>query len=392
MPGTRIKVVHIITRLDLGGAQRNTLHTVLNLDRSRFEAVLACGAGGRLDPEVRAWPREAPAVRFIPDLVRELRPLRDVKAFFQLRRLLLSERPAIVHTHSSKAGVLGRLAARAAGVPVIVHTFQGFGFHDRQPWWAKLPYVLAERLAAAASTALIFVSRANRDYAIRHRLGDPRSYALIRSGVELRGLPAACDPAAKKAELGLTPERRLIVSVGNLKPQKNPEDFLAAARIVAARRPDAAFVLIGDGPLRASLERGAAEAGLTRSFLMPGWRADVAQLLACADAFALTSLWEGLPRALVEAMKSGVPPVCYATDGILDLIRDGENGYVVPQKDAPALAERLLTLLGDEPLRRRLGAAASAAIGPEFDIAGMVRSQEELYRTLAGPASPALPN
>jgi glycosyltransferase involved in cell wall biosynthesis len=380
--GARLKVAHIITRLDLGGAQRNTLHTVLNLDRSRFEAMLICGPGGLLDDEARAWPDDAPPVRFVPDLVREIRPWRDFQAFRRLRRILLETRPEVVHTHSSKAGILGRLAAAAAGVPVIIHTFHGFGLHERQPWLTRSIYLLAERLSARVSTALVFVSRANQEYAQRLGLGGAPSWELIRSGVDLSRLPATVDPAAKKRELGLAPETRLVLSVGNFKPQKNPEDMLAAAKIVAARCRNAAFVFVGDGPLRARLETGVRQAGLERSFLMPGWRRDVAELLACADAFALTSLWEGLPRSLVEAMKSGVPPVCYATDGVLDLIRDGENGFAPAQGDVSALAERLLALLQDDGLRRRIAAAAAASVGAEFDIQEMVRRQEELYSRL----------
>jgi glycosyltransferase involved in cell wall biosynthesis len=378
----RIKVVHIVTRLDLGGAQQNTLHTVRHLDPKRFEAVLLCGSGGALDSELQSWPSDGPRWRFVRNLVREISPRRDFLAFLELRRLLLDLKPAVVHTHSSKAGILGRLAAWTAGVPVVVHTFHGFGFHDGQSWLKKRLYVLAERLAGALSTALVFVSRANEDYARRHGLGEPGRYVLIRSGVKLADFPALCAAADKKVSLGLKPEARLVLSVGNFKPQKNPEDFLAAARIVAQSQPDAAFVFVGDGPLRGKLEAGVG--GLKPRFLLPGWRRDVGELLAAADVFVLTSLWEGLPRALVEAMKSGVVPVCYATDGVKDLIRDGENGFLVPQGDVSALAGRVGELLQDAALRKRQGAAAAAAIGPEFDIDGMVRQQEALYLKLLG--------
>ncbi len=287
-----------------------------------------------------------------------------------------------MHTHSSKAGILGRLAAWSAGVPVIIHTFHGFGFHEGQGFLVKRLYVLAERLAATVSAALVFVSRENQNYAKGYGLGQPEHYELIRSGVRLSDFPARCDAAAKKKSLGLEPQARLVLCVGNFKPQKNPEDFLAAARLVARARPDAAFVFVGDGPLRERLSAEAAD--LKGRFLTPGWRRDVAELLAASDVFVLTSLWEGLPRALVEAMKSGVPPVCYATDGVKDLVRSGENGILVPQRDAAALAQRVRDLLDDDALRRRLGAAAAASIGPEFDIDGMVRRQEELYQRLLG--------
>ncbi len=368
-----IKVAHIITRLDLGGAQQNTLYTVSHLDASRFKALLICGPGGILDGE-------APAPIFVPDLVREIRPWKDLRAFFDLYKILQRERPQVVHTHSSKAGILGRLAARCAGVPVIIHTFHGFGFHGRQRWWIRWPYVFAEKLCAKFSSALIFVSRANQEEAARLGLGETRRHALIRSGIKLADFQARTDASLKKKELGLAPETPLILSVGNLKPQKNPQDFLSAARIVSQQRPDAAFVFVGEGPLRPKIESAAS--GLPCRFLLPGWRRDVPELLAACDIFVLTSLWEGLPRALVEAMKSGKPCVCYATDGVRDIVCDGENGFLVPAGDAPALARKILDLLSDADRRREMGKAAAASISQEFDIDLMVQRQEEVYQHL----------
>ena len=166
----RAKVVHIVTRLELGGAQQNTLHTVRSLDRARFSPLLICGPGGLLDDEAR---RDLSfRTLFLDSLAPPVAPALDLLALFELTKLLLAERPEIVHTHSSKAGVLGRLAARLAGVPVIVHTFHGFGFHDRQSAAVRCAYLAAERLAAAFSHALIFVSRANIAYAQRHGLVD----------------------------------------------------------------------------------------------------------------------------------------------------------------------------------------------------------------------------
>ncbi len=375
----RIKVVHVVTRLDLGGAQQNTLYTVSHLDPEAFDVLLVAGPGGELEAE----GARAPRLRRVASLVREVRPCSDLLAFLELTSLFLAERPDVVHTHSSKAGILGRLAARLAGVPVVVHTYHGFGFHDRQPGWLKGLYVLLERLCCALSDCTIFVSKANWEYALRHRLGDPQRYRLIRSGVKLSELPAqVADVGRRKAQAGLRMHKPLVLSIGNLKPQKNPADFVTMAALVAQTHPETEFVFVGDGPLRGSLEARVVAAGLHGRVHLPGWRRDAAELLACADVFVLTSLWEGLPRALVEAMKSGVPSVCYATDGVSDLLRDGENGFAVPQGDVAALAARVSALLSDQALRRRLGAAAAASIGEEFDIDQMVRDQEKLYRRL----------
>ncbi len=376
----RIKVAHVVTRLDLGGAQQNTLHTVRTLDRSRFDPVLICGKGGFLDEEVRA-DRSCRTI-FLPSLLREVSPLDDLLALRALVKTFQSERPDVVHTHSSKAGILGRLAAAWAGVPVVVHTYHGFGFHDRQHPFVKGAYVLLERFCLRFTTRLLFVSRANARYAERHGLGAAEDATIVRSGVRLADFPAPGDAAEFRMAEGIGRRDPLVVSIGNLKPQKNAADFVAAAAKVLAKVPEARFVFLGDGPQRRALEADARALGLGGKLQFLGWRRDGPRWLAAADAFALTSLWEGLPRALVEAMKSGLPSVCYATDGVTDVLLDGENGFLVEPGDVDAFAERLAGLLADADLRRRLGARAACAIGPEFDIDGMVRAQEALYERL----------
>ncbi|MBI2789514.1 MAG: glycosyltransferase family 4 protein [Elusimicrobia bacterium] len=375
-----VKVLHLVTRLDLGGAQQNTLHTVRHLDRAEFEPVLACGRGGILDDEASGDPSFRTV--FVDSLLRDIHPFYDLLALLELTKVLLAERPAILHTHSSKAGILGRLAAALAGVPVVVHTYHGFGFHDRQPAPVKGLYVFLERLCARFTDALVFVSRSNIAYAAAHGIVRPEDAVLIRSGVALGGLPASVDAAKLKMSAGIGMHKPLVLSVGNLKPQKNAGDFVAAAAKVLADLPEARFVFLGDGPQRRALEARVFALGLEGRILFLGWRRDTAEWLASADVFVMTSLWEGLPRALVEAMRSGLPAVCYATDGVTDLVKDGENGFQVEPGDHAALAGRVAALLRDEPLRRRLGAAAAASIGPEFDIDGMVRAQEALYDRL----------
>ena len=376
----RIKVAHVVTRLDLGGAQQNTLATVRGLDPARFEALLVCGEGGYFDPEVRADAH----IRafFLDSLVREISPLRDLLAILELWKIFQTERPQIVHTHSSKAGILGRLAAALAGTPIIIHTYHGFGFHDRQNPISKSVYVLLERLCSLFTTRLIYVSRSNAVYAERQGLGPANDATIIRSGVKLSAFPAQVDAAKLKMSVGIGMHKPVVVSIGNLKPQKNAVDFVAAAAKVSAKLPEARFVFIGDGPQRRALEAKAFSLGLEGKIMFLGWRRDGAQWLAASDVFALTSLWEGLPRALVEALRTGLPAVCYATDGVVDVLREGENGFLVPPGDVDAFAERLARLLEDAELRRRLGAAAAASIGPEFDLDAMVRAQEKLYESL----------
>lgn len=377
-----VRVCHVITRLELGGAQDNTLYTVRHL-RSPFQASLACGAGGILDEEAT---RLGIPVTFVPDLVRSIRPHRDVAALGALTRLFRRQRPDIVHTHSSKAGILGRLAARAAGVPVIVHSIHGFGFNDEQPIPVRMAFVALERLLAPLTTRFIAVSRANIARGTALRILRPDKVSLIRSGVHLRDFEAAAaDPAARsggvRAELGLAPGTPLVGMIACLKPQKAPEDFVEMAARVASQRPEARFLLAGDGALRGRVEQRVAASGLAGRVHLLGWRRDVPRLMASLDVLVLTSLWEGLPRVIPEAFAASVPVVATAADGSADLVEDGVNGFLCRPHDVAGLADRVTRLLDDRDLGRRLAASARAA-AREFDIDAMVRAQERLYLDL----------
>lgn len=381
----RIKVAHIVTKLEWGGAQQNTLHTVRTLNRDFFDAHLICGPGGILDGEAG---RDDVPVEFVSALQRAVHPVKDAAAFFQLRRLLRRLRPDIVHTHSSKAGILGRWAASAAGVPVVVHTFHGFGFHPAQPAPVRAAYVAVERWTARLSTALIAVSRANRDEALARGIGRPDQYHLIRSGVPLAPYRSLASRRDAPPGIVLGAEEKLVTTIGPFKPQKNLKDFLRAAAAVLQRRRDVKFLVIGDGDGRVRLEEEIRRRGLADHVVLAGWRRDVPALLARTDAFCMTSLWEGLPRSLVEAMAAGRPCVVNAVDGCRDLIDDGVNGFLVPPRHPLTTAERLLQILADDDLAFLLGRRARETIGDEFDIDGMVRAQERLYSALWSALTP----
>lgn len=372
-----IKVAHIITRLDFGGAQANTLYTASALDRRRFDAFIVSGPGGIL--EGRAEPGRLIAAR---RLVREVNPVKDLAAVLELRTILSGLKPAVAHTHSSKAGILGRLAAAAAGIPVVIHTFHGFGFHPRQSFLKRSLFILLEKFCARFSDALIFVSRSNMETARAAGIGSAEKYRLIRSGVKLAGYPAVIDRAAKRAELGLAAGDTIVLSIGNAKPQKNPWHFLEAAERLLPRHPTARFVFAGGGEELEKLRAAARARGLEKTCLFTGWREDSAALLAAADIFALTSLWEGLPRSLVEAFKTGLPAVCYRTDGVTDILKDGVNGFSAEPGDLDGFCAALSSVLGDDGLRGKLAAGAAASDLREFDIDFMVRQQEALYEEL----------
>jgi len=364
----------LITQLELGGAQRNTLYTLAHLDRERFEPSLICGMGGLLDPEATAGSWET---TFIRRLVRPIRPVSDGLAILALYKKLRRLRPHIVHTHSSKAGILGRIAAYLAGVPVLIHTFHGFGFTPAQKVWVRWLYVTLERLCARISTHLIFVSQDNALEASQLGIPGRTPWTLIRSGISMKS-----ERIPMPMPEGVPYDAWVVVSVGNFKPQKNPSDLLDVAAAVIEKDRSVHFLLIGDGELRAACETEAAARQLSSHIHFMGWRPDARRLVSEAKAFLLTSLWEGLPRALVEAFAESKPAVAYAVNGVKDILVDHETGFAVEPGNAQAAAEKLLWLKSHPTEAHRMGVNGRRRVEQEFDIDRMVRDQEALYEKL----------
>ena len=380
----RVRVLHVITRLELGGAQGNTLHTVATLDRETFEPGLAWGPGDRLDARARALGDVA--LFEIPSLRREPRPPADFAALTALRRTIRAWRPAIVHTHSSKAGILGRAAARLEGVPAVVHTVHGFGFTPLQPAPVRAVFLALERVASRWTDAFVVVAAAHRELGASLGVLDPARTRVIRSGIDLAAFRNASGGLGLRERLGVPTAAPLVVQVGNLKPQKAPLDFVRVAASVARTVPDARFLVAGDGPLRGRAERLAARLGVADRVLLPGWIEDVPAVLDAADVAVLTSRHEGLPRAVVEALAAGVPVVATAVDGTPEVVRHGINGLLAVPGDVEGLARAVARLLGDPELRHRMAAAAPEGL-EAFDIDRMVREQEALYRWILESSS-----
>lgn len=372
--------MHAITMLELGGAQRNTLDTVASLDRSEFTPALACADEGELLPEAHAL-RDVELYE-LRHLRREVRPISDMQALAELRGVIRRFKPDLVHTHSSKAGILGRLAAHRERVPVVIHSIHGFGFGPQQPAPVRLAFLAVERLASRWTTAFIAVSQRNLEAGVRLRLFPASRARVIRSGVDLASFAAHRGGEALRRELGVPSAAPLVVQIVCFKPQKAPERFVEIAARLASRFPAAHFLLVGDGALRRQLERLRREAGLEGRLHLPGWRRDVPAILDAATVVTLTSRFEGLPRVLVEALAAGVPVVAMAVDGVSEVVRDGENGFLVAPHDVEGVATRVAAILADDALRSRLSAGTASGL-EEFGREVMVRQQEELYRELA---------
>ncbi len=381
---SKISILHPITRLIVGGAQENTMYTAALLDPQRFQVEVLCGpqtgSEGSLIEEVRA--RGVP-LTILPDMVREVAPWRDLRALWQLRHLMRARRFTIVHTHSSKAGILGRLAARMAGVPIIVHTVHGWSFHEHMSPAARMAYILLERLTATFSDALVVVTQRDIDKGLRAGIGKAEQYHLIRSAIPLDEFDPTCaDRQAARAALGLPANAPVLGNVGRFSAQKNPLDWVRVAGQVGRAMPDCHFLLVGDGPLRPQVEAALAQEGIAGRAVLTGLRRDVPQMLAAIDVFLLTSLWEGLPRVIPQAMAMQVPVIANRADGTIEAIRPGETGYLCEPGDLKSMAACCMQLLQNPGRRQAMGQRGREWATQEFDVRQMVAHIAALYEAL----------
>lgn len=379
MSNTKISVLHIITKLELGGAQQNTLYTVENLDRKRFIASLIAGPGGMLNDDAA----NIDGVRFsiAPHLIRSINPFNDWKGYRELRKMIRDLKPRIVHTHSSKAGILGRLAAAAERVPIIIHSIHGFGIDAVKNKTLRRILLAAERSAAKRTTHFIAVSNQNIEAGRKWGLLDKNNVSLIYSGIRLNRFRDAACPPQLATELGIEPETLLVGKIACFKPQKNPLAFVDMAAMVHARMPAVKFLLVGDGALRRPLEIHIKELGLKDSVILTGWRSDVPELLKLMNVSVLTSRWEGLPRVIPQSLAAGVPVAVMRAGGSAEAVCEGETGFVVEQGDIRGLAEKVLQLLRNPELAERMGKNGPESV-KEWDIDRMVRAQEDLYSAM----------
>ena len=379
-----IRVLHVITRLTLGGSSENTLATVVGLASAGYAGALAVGLAESEAAVVDDARRRGCRVVDVPALGREVRPLRDLAALRQLTALMRRERPRIVHTHTSKAGFLGRLAARLARVPAVIHQPHGHVFYGY--WGAPRTalYVALERRAARWTDRIVTLTERGTAEHLARGIGRPGQYATVPSGVPTAALRAAAPPrAAARARLGLAPDAYVVAGLGRLVPVKGFDLLVEALPRLAAEVPSARVLLVGDGPERAALEARARALGVAARLHVTGATPEVAAHLAAADVLAAPSRNEGMGRALVEAMALGLPVVATAVGGIPAVVEDGGCGRLVPPGDADALAAALAGLGRDARLRETLGRAAvvrAEAFSSEVALARMHAVYDALAR------------
>jgi len=368
-----IRVLHIITRLDVGGSAENTVISATRMPKAEFASSVISGRTVDPPPRLAETLRDAGVPFFeVPHLRRPVDVAGDCRALWQVWRLIRRLRPDIVHTHSSKAGFIGRMAARLAGVPRILYTPHGHVFQGYFSSPVTRSFVVLERLAARWTDRIITLTDAEADQHLALGIGRPGQFVTIPSGIDL-------DAAMAAAPTRLVPDGPAIGTVARLVPIKGHAYLLDAAPEVLRQYPAARFVLVGDGETRAALEAQARRLGVGDRVLFTGYRDDVPSLLAGMDLVVLPSLNEGMGRVLVTAMALGKPIVATRVGGVPELLADGAAGRLVPPGDAAALADAVCALLRDPDQAAALGEAGRRRVG-RYSAQAMVESLAQVYR------------
>jgi glycosyltransferase involved in cell wall biosynthesis len=382
-----MRVTHVITRLIIGGAQENTVATVLGLQKKiGVEASLIAGPTAGLEGSLEsAFQNDPSLLTVLPSLVRPIHPVKDMIALVRLTEIFSRVRPDIVHTHSGKAGILGRLAARRASVPIIIHTIHGPSFGSFQGLLANAVFRAAERRAGTVTTHFISVADAMTRQYIAAGIGRSENHTRIFSGFDLAPFLNARNDPQLRTRLGIAPDDFVVGKIARLFKLKGHDDLIAAAPEVLKRHPKTKFLLVGDGVLRQEFERRAREKGLDRNFVFAGLvpPAEIPQYVGVMNVVAHLSRREGLPRALPQALAARRPVVAYDCDGAGEVCISDQTGFLIRPGDVESLAERLAQLAQSPALREQLGERGQEFVRPRFGVETMVDDIYGLYRKLS---------
>ena len=368
----RIRLLRVITRYIKGGADRNVYHSInALLQTGRYEIDLIAGRDS--DPEcLRQLPDDLNTV-VLDSLVRDISPRRDLTALFQLYRIIKRNRYQIVHTHTAKAGFLGRIAAQRAGTPCVIHGIHGATFHSNLPWMRSKLYAAMERWAGKRTDCFVSVGEELAQLYLQAGVGKPERYWLIRSGMELESFfEAGRDRERIRAEmrrlLGLEEEHFVAAQVGRLEPPKGWETFIDIAAELTRAFPKMRFLIVGDGSQREALEERARRSGLGEAARFLGYREDVQNVMAAIDALVICSKVEGLPQVAVQAAAVGVPIAAFRAVGVSEVVKQNMNGYTVAYGDAEGLARRIVQFAENPQKAREMGKAGRKIVGTQWTV------------------------
>ncbi len=385
-----VRVLRVIARLNMGGPALHVAYLSAGLRNRGYDTTLVAGSLA-LGEESMAGVAErlgVPVVT-IPELHREISPLRDLRAVHHLADLIRELRPDILHTHTAKAGTIGRLAARLAGdagPPIVVHTFHGHVLRGYFDPVRSTAFRLLERWLAQRTTALIAVSPEVRDDLVALGVAPLDKFTVVRLGIELDERVGESNGDGARLEtrraLGIPADRFVVGWIGRMTGVKRTDDVLLAVRRLRERGVDAVLCMVGDGPDRDTVERRARELGIVRNSLFLGYQEEVACYYAAFDALILPSANEGTPVSAIEALAGGRPVVATRVGGVPDVVRDGVDGFLVEPGDVDAMAARLADLAADPPLRHRMGEAGRASVHERYSVERLLDDVDRLYRDL----------
>jgi glycosyltransferase involved in cell wall biosynthesis len=359
------------------------MRVAAKLDPDSFDVWVVCprSRDRNVERDIRKLEQAGVKVREIA-MKHAIRPVYDSAAFAQLWKLLRTERFDIVHSHSSKAGLLARPAARMTGA-ATVYTAHAFAFQRRAAKPVRLALLLVERLLSRITDRLVAVSEGECEVVVRNKVAAAEKVEIIVNGLDFSEFRGQVDRKAKAKELGIDNHYRVVGMVARIVAQKGFQYFLRAAEIVLNRFPDTIFVLVGDGERRNEAEALVKSLNISGRVVMTGNREDIPAIYSVFDVFVLPSLWEGLPYAVLEAMAMGKPVIATRIPGIEELIDDGQTGCLVPPGDAASLSEAILMLLGDTERANQMGRAAQRAVREKYRLETQIRKLENLYRDIA---------
>ena len=389
----KTRIIHIITRLDKGGSAETTLQVASLLNREKYDIFLVHGLSlesnmGVMEQEalirdLSLAEKKGVRVFTISSLVRRLSLRNDLLAFVSIYRLIKRIKPHTVHTHTSKAGVLGRFAAYLAGVPIIIHTPHGHVFHSYYGYIVTKMIVFVERIMSLMTDKITALTDKERDEHLERGIASIEKYVIVHSGVMLQHIMNKdIDVETGKKKLGIPQNSNVIGTVGRLVPVKGHKYLVSAAKRVTKEFENTVFVFVGDGYLESILERQAESLGIRKNTIFAGWRSDVIDVLSLFDIFVLPSLNEGMGKVLIEGMALGKPIVASSVGGIIDLVKNDDNGILVPPRDSDALGDAILKLIRNRNMAQELGRNGKAKVYPEYDTTVMIRQIEGLYENL----------
>jgi len=375
----KLKLLHVITHLPIGGAQDNTLYTIELLDKKKYDISLCCNFEGEL--VARAKKIDGVKLFNIPFLCREVSLYNDIRAFISLYKLFKNENFTIIHTHSSKAGLLARAAARLNKTPIIIHTVHGFAFNDFMNVVKKKFYIIIEKILAMWTDVLITVSNLNKKKIIDLKIAKKENIKNIYSGIDFNIFTNDRNNDFRR-ELNLTKDNFLIGSVGRLSYQKDPITMINAFEIVIKCFPNAHLVLVGDGELRKKIVKKINQLKLKDKIHLTGNKSNPWKIYHSLDLFIMSSIYEGLGRSITEALSCGVPVVCTNVEGVPEIVIDNKTGVLVQPKDSSALANAIIRSLSNMEDAQKMAEQGRKFVNDNFDVKKMVDDIDTLYDTL----------